>query len=467
MSGIMDGIVEGFVRLIGSAFPFFMRRRDMLVSKQDFSFFVGSKHIVNLGGLDGRKTFFESKKLSVSQGAIELLAGFVSANDDREDYGAQDFIKSLLALLRPSRLVSKLPVLTSDVRAFHQCLTQETPSRTCPQWRVFNPFDSMYPLIFKLIMRVVGVSEWLADDKVLNRNLSAFCRFEENCSRARIVFPWLITLTHLKKFFYGAILYRSITKAVNQRKKTGKPEDDAIQFLLDEDKDVITFLFSILSSGITTEGCSAAWLIVFIAHSPEWQVRCRAEIDGVIAKNRKSQNHSAHDILGALSLQEWESEFPVTVAAFRETVRLAMPGAMFRKNASGSAVPIGDTGEVIPNGAYASFLMDSVHMDPTTYPEPSKFDPGRYLMEGSGLDKQEKEAHTYVGWGSGRHLCPGMRLAKLEITMVIAHLIAYFQLEPSDWEGSKLITAFPSVDRNGYRMKKSKVPMYVRYKVRE
>lgn len=165
------------------------------------------------------------------------------------------------------------------------------------------------------------------------------------------------------------------------------------------------FLFSTLSSGITTEGCSAAWLTVFLAHSPTWQAKCRAEVDGVIAKIRKSQNQSAHDILGSLSLQEWELEFPVIVAAFRETVRLAMPGAMFRKNASGSAISIGDTGEVIPDGSYASFLMDNVHMDSKLYPEPSKFDPGRYLLENGGLNDQEHQPHTYVGWGSGRHLC--------------------------------------------------------------
>lgn len=33
-----------------------------------FSFFIGRKHIVNLGGLSGRRTFFENKDFSVSQG---------------------------------------------------------------------------------------------------------------------------------------------------------------------------------------------------------------------------------------------------------------------------------------------------------------------------------------------------------------------------------------------------------------
>ncbi|KAK2593058.1 hypothetical protein QQS21_009266 [Conoideocrella luteorostrata] len=458
--------------LLGSALPFFSRRRDMLAEgrslflNENFSFFVGKKHIVNLDGLEGRKTFFESKHLSVPQGAIELLAGFVSANDDREDYGAQDFIKSILTLTRPAILAGKLSSLVVDTNIFCRRLALEFPSESQPRWRVMNPFETVHSLIFRLIMRVIGVSEWLDDEKLMHHTLSTFCKFEKNCSRVRIVFPFLMTLTHLKKLFYGAMLYRTITKVIEQR-KAGKRRDDAIQFLLEQDKDVVRFLFSVLASGITTEGCSASWLTVFLAYSPEWQAKCRAEIDSVIAQKLKYPGQSANDILRTLQLQEWETNFPVIVAAFRETVRLAMCGAMFRKNASGSAVSIGTTGEVIPDGAYASFLMDNTHMDPALYPEPSIFNPGRYLSQEGDPDEQEPGPHTFVGWGSGRHPCPGMRLAKLQITIVMVHLLSSFEFEPSDRKGSKSTCILPTVDRNTYRLDKPKVPILVRYKSRE
>ncbi|KAK0727678.1 cytochrome P450 [Lasiosphaeria miniovina] len=453
------------------------RRRGMFMEGRgysatgNFSFFVGRKHIVSLGGLDGRKTFFESKNLSVSQGAIELLAGLVSTNDDREDYGAQDFIKSFLTLTRPEILARKLPVLTDDIHDFRQRLSLAPASPANPQWRVINPFETVYPLMFKLILRVVGVSEWLEDAKALDRALWAFCGFESNCSRTRIVFPSLVTLTHAKKLFFGAILYMAIEKVVKQR-KAGKRRDDALQFLLDQDKDVVRFLFSVLMSGITTQGCTASWLTVFLAHSPAWQALCRAEVDAVVAKHRANPSQSADDVLEGLSLQTWESEFPVTIASFRETIRLAMPGAMFRKNASGTAIPIGDTGEVVPDGSYASFHLDNVHMDSALYPDPAAFNPGRYLSREVGgsyddLNLKQEEPHTYVGWGSGRHLCPGMRLAKWETTMVVSRLLANFDLEPSDRSGSKVQVPFPGPDRNGYRLDKPKVPIFIRYKARD
>ena len=62
--------------VIGSVIQFYSKRRDMIVEGTahsrhgNFSFHIGQRHAVNLGGLDGRKTFFEAKGFSVSQGYV-------------------------------------------------------------------------------------------------------------------------------------------------------------------------------------------------------------------------------------------------------------------------------------------------------------------------------------------------------------------------------------------------------------
>ncbi|KAM7190412.1 Cytochrome P450 [Rhypophila sp. PSN 637] len=461
--------------LLGSAIPFFGRRQDMFLDGPgNFSFFVGRKQIVNVSGtVNGRRTFFENKSLSLGQGAVELLAGLVSANDNREDYGAQDFIKSFLALSRPEILGRKLPTLRDDIRHFDKLLGMSPVSESNPNWRIMNPFETIYPLMFKLIVRVVGVTEWLEDDKTLARVLWAFCGFENNCSRARIILPYLITLTHTKKLFFGAVLYMAIDKAIKKRRAGVVRHDDALQFLLDHDKDVVRFIFSVLMSGITTEGCTASWLVVFLAHSPEWQAKCRAEVDDVVVRHGGKKNPATpQDILDSLSLQELETEFPVLIATFREAIRLAMPGAMFRKNTSGKPVRIGGDEtkievNVIPDGAYAAFHLDSVHMNPELYPDPMRFNPGRYLDDHEQKEQKQEQPHTYLGWGAGRHPCPGMRLAKLETTMVVIRLLASWELEPSDSTGNRVDIPFPAPDRNGYRMGKSAVPLWVRCRPRQ
>lgn len=82
-------------------------------------------------------------------------------------------------------------------------------------------------------------------------------------------------------------------------------------------------------------------------------------------------------------------------------MRVAMPGALFRQNTSGGDVPIGATGEVVPGGSFVTFLVDDVHMNPEYYPEPERFDPGRFLEGVMG----KKGVYTYVAWGAGRHPC--------------------------------------------------------------
>lgn len=65
--------------IIGSALRFYSRRRDMLVEGTHaspdgtFSFHIGKRHVINIDGLEGRKTFFESKEFSVAQGYMALI----------------------------------------------------------------------------------------------------------------------------------------------------------------------------------------------------------------------------------------------------------------------------------------------------------------------------------------------------------------------------------------------------------
>lgn len=113
--------------VIGSILRFYRRQRDMvvegtqLIPGETFSFYVGRKHIVNLGGLDGRKTFFENKRFSVSQGFIST--GLLSSKDARDDNGATFFVKSVFALSSAEKLGQRLPMLTSDVENFCNVLS--------------------------------------------------------------------------------------------------------------------------------------------------------------------------------------------------------------------------------------------------------------------------------------------------------------------------------------------------------
>lgn len=158
-------------------------------------------------------------------------------------------------------------------------------------------------------------------------------------------------------------------------------------------------------------GAAVTWLIIFLANSPDWQKRCREEINAIVLRNRSNQTQSANQILSKLSLQTWETQFPILYQCLQETLRITSTGTFFRKNVSGSDIPIGNSGLVIPHGSYAAYLPDNVHMDPNLYPNPLKFDPGRFNIVSN--EENLQEPHTFLGWGSGRHLCGKLWLVTL------------------------------------------------------
>jgi len=88
------------------------------------------------------------------------------------------------------------------------------------------------------------------------------------------------------------------------------------------------------------------------------------------------------------------------------------------------------SGYHVPAGSHVD-LNPSVHfMDPTIFPEPDKHMPERWLRE-----EGEKEIHPYLltPFGHGTRMCAGRRFAEQDLYVVLARIIARFELEtPSE-----------------------------------
>lgn len=102
------------------------------------------------------------------------------------------------------------------------------------EWRVFEPFDIIYELVYKLTTRLVGSSEIAEDPERLRTTLSIFQRFEDSGGTAGFVFPWLITPTRVRRLVTGIRLYLALMKPISERQKKGQKHSDALQYLLDE-----------------------------------------------------------------------------------------------------------------------------------------------------------------------------------------------------------------------------------------
>lgn len=186
-------------------------------------------------------------------------------------------------------------------------------------------------------------------------------------------------------------------------------------------------------------------------------------MDAALAKHRKSASQTPAEVLATLSLDDWESEFPLIDLALRETIRFQLVGTAFRKNISGKDVPIGKSGEVVPRDGFALYLIDDVHFDPAVYTNPSDWDPGRFLPERA---EDKKVPFGYLGWGVGRHPCLGMRFAKLEMSIIAALFVATFDFQLQDDKGNKLDRA-PLTSRNKHSAHKPEQPLRLKYTVRQ
>ncbi len=217
-----------------------------------------------------------------------------------------------------------------------------------------------------------------------------------------------------------------------------------------------------LFAGQLNSGINAAWMFVCLACNPEWYRRVQDEVDSAVCRHRTSPEQSASSVLASLAVDHWESEFPMIDLCLRECIRFQLVGTAFRQNITKNDVPVGKTGEVIPKGAFAVYYVYDVHMNPDVYPDPQRWDPGRYLP-----DRAEDKSVPlgYVGWGTGRHPCLGMRFAKLEMGIIAACFVAMFDYELLDIHGDKL-TSSPVTDRNEISASGPKEPVRLRYALR-
>lgn len=329
----------------------------------------------------------------------------VQAIDGQEPYH-KFFARQLVPILRRDNLSRILPTLCSDMRAgIDPTALAANYSRTLPAG-VLDPFDLLYRLVFQLTMRTVGATEIASDPSKLNRMLYLFEAIDAAANSASILFPWAPNLGKLKRMLAGARAYMMIDEIVKSRRAGKAVYPDSMQALVDgggSPLQITGFVIGSLYAGLLNSGISAGSIVVELAQDAEWLDRVKREVDHVVARHGADDGgQSAADVLDTLDIEAWETEFPIIDLCLRETIRLQLTGAAFRKNTSGANVPIGDRGEVIPPGAYAVYSIDDVHMNPDVYADPGRWDPGRYLPERA---EDKKTPVAYLGWGYGRHPC--------------------------------------------------------------
>ena len=101
-----------------------------------------------------------------------------------------------------------------------------------------DPFVSIYEIVFQLTMRMVGCDEIANDPALLKKTLHLFETIQRSSTPTTIIFPWFPSPALIKRTIAGGRLYMILKKIVDERKKSGRREDDPLQYLIDNGDDM-------------------------------------------------------------------------------------------------------------------------------------------------------------------------------------------------------------------------------------
>ncbi|CAK7329874.1 unnamed protein product [Dovyalis caffra] len=109
---------------------------------------------------------------------------------------------------------------------------------------------------------------------------------------------------------------------------------------------------------------------------------------------------------------------PLTYRVVLESLRMAsIISFTFRE----AIVDVEYNGHLIPKGWKVLPLFRNIHHNPAFFLDPHIFDPSRFEVA--------PKPNTFMPFGNGVHACPGNEIAKLEILVLIHHLVTKFRWE--------------------------------------
>ncbi|CAG2120444.1 unnamed protein product, partial [Medioppia subpectinata] len=160
-------------------------------------------------------------------------------------------------------------------------------------------------------------------------------------------------------------------------------------------EEVDTFMFA----GHDTTAICLSWTLYFIGLHPEVQRLIHDELDRVLVANRDV----TYDDIKELRYLE---------STLKESMRLRPPvPAIIR--ALTHDLQLGNY--IVPAGVSLYLMIDTLHVDPTVYPDPLAFRPERFLDE---AECAGRHPFSYVPFSAGIRNCIGQKFALNELKIV-------------------------------------------------
>jgi (+)-abscisic acid 8'-hydroxylase len=150
------------------------------------------------------------------------------------------------------------------------------------------------------------------------------------------------------------------------------------------------------------------WIVKYLAENPDVLQAVKEEQEEIIRSKEKQSD----------KWLTWSDtrRMEMTTRVIHETMRIAsVISFTFRE----AVEDVEYEGYLIPKGWKVMPLFRNIHHSPELFLHPEKFDPSRF--------EAAPKPNTFLPFGKGSHSCPGNELAKLEMRVLLHHLITKYK----------------------------------------
>jgi cytochrome P450 len=210
-----------------------------------------------------------------------------------------------------------------------------------------------------------------------------------------------------------AVVYRMIA----DRRQAGRDGSDLLSMLLsardDEtgagmtDRQLRDEILTMLLAGHETTSLALSWTYYLLSQHPGVEHSIADEVDRVIGTGRP----------GFADLER----LTCTRRAIEESLRLYPPAWAFSRRALADD-EIG--GYRVPKGSLVFVVPFVVHRRPKLWPEPDRFDPGRF----AGEQESARPRFAYIPFGGGPRGCIGSQFAMMEAQLIVAAIAQRYRI---------------------------------------
>ncbi len=213
-----------------------------------------------------------------------------------------------------------------------------------------------------------------------------------------------------------ALLDTYVQRMLDARRADPRPPDDLLSRLLaarDEDdgegmsdRQIRDEILTLFVAGHETTATGLAWSIYCLCKNPHIYAEVEREVDALPA------DPTAADL----------PRLALTLRAFKEALRLYPPVYTFARQAT-SPTTLG--GYECPTNTLVICSPYTLHRRAEIWPEPTRFDPARFLPEAEAA----RSRYAWLPFGAGPRVCIGMQFALIEAQLVLGKMLRRFRFE--------------------------------------